>query len=308
LAEALHDSGQVGRATELLRSVLDRKRQALGPDDASTLVTQVNLADALVSGDQTDEAIELFRDVLTRLESSRGPDHPETLAAGQNLAVAYQSADRPADALPLLERSAARLEAVHGPTNPDTIASLSNLAAAYRATGRTSDARALYERVLDLTRTSLGADHPYTILALNNLAHAYRSEGRLDRMLELFRESAQAIERRHFEMADAGRVLGNFVNALEYLKHPDEAELWARKWLAVARRREGPDSPALADAIQDVGGILLRRGQKAEAEPLLAEALAIREKVQPDDAPEVQELRTMLDRARRPKAADPAPP
>jgi hypothetical protein len=49
------------------------------------------------------------------------------------------------------------------------------------------------------------------------------------------------------------------------------------------RRTHKPDSPVLADQLEGLGGNLLKQGRGSEAEPVLRECLAIREKAIPDD-------------------------
>ena len=62
-----------------------------------------------------------------------------------------------------------------------------------------------------------------------------------------------------------------------------EAEGLYRDVLARRRKAVQPDSPLLADDLAALGRYLLEQSRCSEAEPLLREAVAIREKATPDD-------------------------
>ena len=62
-----------------------------------------------------------------------------------------------------------------------------------------------------------------------------------------------------------------------------DAELLRRDTLARRRKLEKPDSPLLAGDLAQIGTNLLKQSKWSEAEPLLRECLAIREKALPDD-------------------------
>jgi len=207
-----------------------------------------------------------------------------------------------------------------GADHPDTLATLSNLATAYQATGRTADAIALFERVRDARVEKLGADHPHTLNTLNNLALAYWSLKRFDQSIPLFEDvlarREKKLGRQHPDtlktVADLGvnyKDAGRLAEAIPLLaeayraakKHPtlrsagaplldawvkagraaDAARL-IEELLADGRQQLPKDSPQLAGQLAQFGRSLLEAKAFTEAEPLLREALAIREKAQPD--------------------------
>jgi tetratricopeptide (TPR) repeat protein len=159
---------------------------------------------------------------------------------------------------------------------------MSNLAAAYQVAGKFDLALPLLEETLKLKTAKLGADHPDTLTSMNNLAAYYRVAGRPDLALPLYQEPAAGLEKLRFQHEYAGRIVPVLIAYHEQLGQLGWAEAWRRKWLAVVKERIGADSPPYAGELAALGLNLLRQKKWADAEPVLREALAIREKKDPD--------------------------
>jgi tetratricopeptide (TPR) repeat protein len=159
---------------------------------------------------------------------------------------------------------------------------MNNLAMGYRAAGKLDLALPLYEETLKLSKAKLGADHPDTLASMNNLAEGYKAAGKLDLALPLFEEAAAGVEKRRYQLENAGPIVNNLIGCLEQLQQFDQAEAWRRKWLAVVKERSGADSPPYAGELAALGLNLLRQKKWADAEAALRECLALRDKQQPD--------------------------
>ncbi len=138
------------------------------------------------------------------------------------------------------------------------------------------------EETLKLSKAKLGEDHPDTLRSMNNLAMGYQAAGKLDLALPLFQEVVEGMEKRHFQHQYAGLSVANLSGCHEQLKQFDQAETWRRKWLAVVKERSGADSLPYAGALAGLGLNLLQQKKWTDAEPVLRESLAAREKKQPD--------------------------
>ena len=249
-----------------------------------------------------------------------GPDHPDTLTTLDNLAAAYEAAGKLAEAIALFERVRDARVAKLGPDHPDTLITLNNLATAYMDAGRLPEAIALLERVRDAQIAKLGPDHPDTLTTLNNLAVAYwtRSDstnpclcsktcssgerpssaasirirrgrwptsgsttrtpaGSTRRSRCSRRPTAPAASSRTF----AGSVLRSSMPTPRPAGRP-RPRRWSQEFLADARKAAPKDSPQLAVPSFSPASSLLQVKAYAEAEPILRECLAIREKTQPD--------------------------
>src|SRR5215207_3458560 len=114
-----------------------------------------------------------------------------------------------------------------------------------------------------------------------NLALAYRDVGKPDRALPLFRAAAAGVENGQFVHQHADQILRNFAGCLEYFRHWDQAEAWRRKLLTVVKTRRGAGSPWYASDMVPLGANLLAQKRFADAEPVLRECLASRERTAP---------------------------
>jgi tetratricopeptide (TPR) repeat protein len=320
LAEAYGAVGQVHEAIALYERIRDAWIARLGPDHTNTLTMLNNLAEAYLAAGKLPDAIALFERVKGAQTARLGPDHPDTLTTLNNLALAYEKTGKLRDAIALFERVKDAWITQLGPDHPKTLTTLNNLAGAYTAGGRLGEGIALYERVRNAQTARLGPDHPNTLTTLNNLAATYWSTGALDRSVPLFEEVLKREEaklgREHpltqqtaanlgVNYKDAGRIDkaiplleeayrargrspklrpygGPLLDAYTKAGRSAEAVKLAHEFLADARKTTPKDSPQLAAAMATVSPALLQVKAYAEAESLLRECLAIREKNDPN--------------------------
>jgi tetratricopeptide (TPR) repeat protein len=165
-----------------------------------------------------------------------------------------------------------------GPDHPDTLTSMNNLALGYRDAGQLDKALPLYEETLKLRKAKLGPDHPHTLTSMGNLALGYQAAGQLDKALPLLEEAAQGLEKRRFQHEHAHLIIPDTIKAYEQARQFEQAARWRQKWLAHVKATAGADSPAYAGELATLGSGLLEHQQWTDAEKLLRECLAIREK------------------------------
>jgi serine/threonine protein kinase/uncharacterized protein YebE (UPF0316 family) len=284
LATAYLTAGRTAEAIALHEATLQRREAKLGPDHPDTLGSRNNLAAAYRAAGRTAEAIALHEATLQLMETKLGPDHPSTLTSRNNLAETYQSAGRTAEAIALHEVTLKLRESKLGPDHPDTLQSRNNLAVAYLAAGRTAEAIVLHEATLRLLESKLGPDHPYTRASRGNLAMAYRAAGQLDRAVLLLEQALQGFRPEvgpdhPYPLATAQLLADTYATTGQHAK----AELLSRQGLERARKQFGAADPRTAGAMAQLAMSLVQQRKWTEAEPVLRECLAIREKAQPDD-------------------------
>ncbi len=282
LAMAYESAGRLEQAIALHEQTLELRRAKLATEHPDTLQSMNNLARAYQSAGRLEEALPLFEQTLELKRAKLGTEHPSTLTSMNNLAEAYRSAGRLEEAIALHEQTLEFMRAKLGPEHPHTLTSMNNLAWAYESAGRLEEALPLYEQTLELMRAKLGPEHPSTLASMNNLAGAYRSAGRLEEALRLYEQAARGIEARRFQHEHAARIVANYIAALEAASRRQDAGAWRRKWLAVVAERAGAESPEYAGELALLGGNLLAQQQYAEAERVLAECLAIRQRLAPE--------------------------
>jgi tetratricopeptide (TPR) repeat protein len=320
LALAYQAAGQLDKALPLHEETFQLTKAKLGPDHPHTLTSMSNLAVAYQVADRLDLAGPLLEQTLRLRKARLGPDHPDTLRSMNSLAEAYRAARKLDLAVPLHEETFKLTKALLGPDHPDTLKTMNSLAETYQDAGKLDLAVPLYEETLKLRKVRLGPDHPDTLWTMNNLATAYRQAKQPDKSIPLFEETLKRAEaklgRDHLNtlqtVVNLGvtyKEVGRLKEALPLLEEAYRAtkkypklrwvgtlllDAYAKagetaKWcnlfpehLAAARQALPKDSPQLASLLAEISLGLLQQQKGAEAEPLLRECLAIRQKAMPD--------------------------
>ena len=232
-----------------------------------------------------EKAERQWRSVLEAARRRLGGESREALTALGELAHILRHRGRiDADTLELAKTASEGLARSLGPNHPDTFSSRHNLALAYLDAGRTDDAITMLEATLKQREAKLGLDHPYTLSSRNSLAVAYRAAGRIDDAIKIHEAT---LKQREAKLGpDHPHTLirrNNLVAAYQDAGHAAEAEPLLRDGLERARKQFGPADPRTAGAMASFGSNLIQQRKWAEAETILRECLAIRQKAQPDE-------------------------
>jgi serine/threonine protein kinase len=317
----LHNLGNAYRAAHrpdeavpLLEDVLARRKVLHGPDHFATLRTKESLGLAYLGTGRLGRALPLLEDAANKQEIKLGLGHPDTLASLTALGRAYEATGRFDKAIPRYEQVVEGLTARFGADPVPTLASRTDLAVAYLYAGRTADASRVFEQVLRQAEARLGRDQPFTQVARGGLAAARRKEppaeghepapganGAEDQA------TLEAWDHYAFHLGATGRpaqaadeyrsLLAAGLRA--FRAGTQRAEQWAIDYCQFVANTGRTDAEATASARAILGdgtprmlgfaGVLaqhaarlLSRDQAAEAEPLLRDCVAIREKGQPD--------------------------
>ena len=222
---------------------------------------------------------------LKQRESKLGPDHPDTLTSRNNLAAAYLAAGRTAEAITLHEATLKLRESKLGPDHPDTLTSRNNLAAAYLAAGRTDEAIKMHEATLKLTGVEARPRPP---------RHAHQPQPTWRRPTSppasLTGRSRSSSRPSKASGRSSARTIPRTLSAEQFLADAYAAAESTPRPRRLLRERSGAGSQAVRGgrpdtrpAMASLGSNLIQPRKWAEAEPILRECLAIREKAQPDD-------------------------
>jgi serine/threonine protein kinase len=283
LASAYLAAGKTAAAIDLFEKVRDAQITKLGPDHPDTLLTLHNLATAYRKVGKTAEAIELLEKLRDVHIAKLGPDHPHTLTTLHSLAVAYQAVRKTAEAIDLFEKVKDARIAVLGADHPDTLMTLHNLAVAYGWAGKLKQAVVLLEDILPKTIKVLGVDHPNTFLSALNLAACYRDSQRLTEAAKLMDEWLPRIRAKLGPGHPTSQLAAQTAATIYEAGGQFARAVAVRVELLSGLRQQLPaDDPQLANALAQLGLIMLQAGQAADAEPILRECLAIRQKKQPE--------------------------
>jgi tetratricopeptide (TPR) repeat protein len=136
----------------------------------------------------------------------------------------------------------------------------------------------LFEKVLKIREAKFGRDDLQTLNAMANLGVNYRDANRLQDAIPLLEAAHQAAKKYPNLRWVTVELLATYAKAGEKAKLAN----LLREQLVEARKALPKDSPQLAQELARASLTLLQARAFAEAEPLLRECLAIREKTQPD--------------------------
>jgi WD40 repeat protein/serine/threonine protein kinase len=204
----------------------------------------------------------------------------EALAALSRHAEQHLLTGNPDLALPLLVEIAKVKKVKLGPEDPETLAALDKLGDAHSRMGQVDKAIPVFEEIVKVREAKFGRDDRETLNAMGKLGGFYKVAGRLKEAIPLLEAAYRAAKGdpqlawgRANELMDAYRQAGEF----------DKVAVVLLELLPEVRKQYPKDSPQLAGVLAAAGGSLLEKNKWVEAEPLLREALAIREKTQPED-------------------------
>ncbi|MDB5805826.1 MAG: uncharacterized protein JWN73_3148 [Betaproteobacteria bacterium] len=258
LGLVLERQGNFSGAELLLRRALAIKEKKQGKDNPDTAVTLANLARVLDRQGKSGQLAQVGAAGVTGVTQPAAAGAAAGSAAAQQLAAQAQSAAGQGDfsqAEALHRRALAVHEKELGPEHPTTLATLTNLGNVMLLQGKFKQAEQVFRRVLAAREKVLGPEHPDTAVSLNNVANA---------LFEQFKQDEGA--------APASRRLRSAT------AQQPEAEVLYRRALAIQEKQLGPNHPALAATLNNLGVLLAGRGLYPDAEAMHKRAIAIAEK------------------------------
>ncbi len=213
------------------------------------------------------------------MKAKLGPNHPDTLVSMNSLATAYQATGKLDQAVPLFVETLKLMKANLGPDHPETLIAMNNLAGAYRHARKLDLALPLFAEALRLSQAKLGPDNLTTLATAFNMAEAYMAAGKQDQSLPLL-EYVYQRGKKYSRLRGVGHVL---LDGYAGAGKMEQAVALAKDLIADSRI-SFPGKPPTGYAVGK-GCFTIATGpcSSTEAEPLLRECLAIREKTQADE-------------------------
>jgi len=306
-------------AEVFLAHLLPRVSDALGENHRETLRTRSVLAIAQSGIACTTDAERSYVAVAQGYRHLLGEGHPLTLTARSNLGAFLEEQNRLDEAEVELRAALAGRRAVLGEAHPQTIMSVAHLGSLARVRGDFGTAEELFQEALHRGRKALGPDHPTVLDWLGSLGHLRWAQKRFREAVPCFREAVERgartlhpnDSRLRLAKANLGvnlRESGDLEEAVRWLTEayrgdgtePDpkfapellssfakagktkEALNLRRELLAEARTTLPAGSVALASKLSECGLQLMLGEEHVDAEALLRESLAIREREEPE--------------------------
>jgi eukaryotic-like serine/threonine-protein kinase len=276
--------GEFAEARRHLERAVQLRAERLGADHLDTLAGKHELALLYHHQGNCDRAEPLYREVLQARSARLGADHPATLRSKFSVALLHVSRGKYDLAAPLFREVVQANSARLGPDQLLTLRATENLAGIYNAQGKYEQAEPLVREVLQGYADRLGADHPSTLSAKHNLALLYVNQRKYHRAEPLMREVVHGVTT---QQGAGGRFTLCVTNDLALLYHLqgkyDRAEPLLRRVADALKQQAGADSPQYAGQLAVLGLNLLKHKKYAEAEAVLRDCLAARDREGPDD-------------------------
>ncbi|MEZ5965853.1 MAG: protein kinase [Planctomycetota bacterium] len=278
-----HALGEYALAEQHLRQAAAILEDHRGPDAWPRIELLYDLASALAASGRWHDAEPIVTEIDTRARALRGPEHPYSrgiLDLRAKAAFDAGHAEVAADALRRLlaldERDGRYLAVIQ---------TLGNLSQVLLATGKLEEAEQLARRGYDMSVARLGPDHTVSFRAGRKLLGLY---ARTDQDERLAATAEPLLARARTKLgADHPDTMGietYLANALTRLARYDVAEPIYRRLVAHQERRLGRLHAQAIIALTGFASLLEAKGELAEAELRLGDALArLREQRGTDD-------------------------
>ncbi|HUG75829.1 MAG TPA: serine/threonine-protein kinase [Acidimicrobiia bacterium] len=293
LALLLRDSDPE-RAQAILRRVVARRSESLGPAHDLTLEATASLSRVLRNPAHYAEAESLDREILEQRRATLGPDHARTLRAVNSLAGTLFNTQRYEQAAELYRDALTRSRATLGPDHPDTLRLGGNLAATYSVLGRYGDAEAIQRQVLATRVRVLGENHVDTGLSLHNLGMVLLRQAHYDEAESVFRRAVDA----RTEGSTGGALYSQsyLADTLRELGRATEAEEVYLQTLKEQKRHFDADFPDIWRTTLGLAELRVQQGDRAEATKLAQQAMDNFRRIYGEEHPQVASCLVLLSR------------
>jgi eukaryotic-like serine/threonine-protein kinase len=177
LANSIAAAHRAAEAEPLIRAVLAKRTEVLGPQHTETLMTVTSLANDLYLQDRYKQAAETALPAANGLESTLGPEHWLTADAWQVYGNAACRAGQTADGLAALRRSAAEKEKRLGANAWRTLGNSADIGSCLRLMHRFDEAEPVLLAAIKGLRASRGEKFYLTQAAIVDLRDLYSDRG-----------------------------------------------------------------------------------------------------------------------------------
>ncbi|KIW59391.1 hypothetical protein PV05_03844 [Exophiala xenobiotica] len=275
LAVALTEQGRFQEAESVCLTGIDQALQAVGDRHITTLALYNALGRIYILTGKYEEADELYATKLQ--EQSVGTE--ADIYVLEHMAVLRRCQQRIPEAMDLKRRSEVLMKSILGENRPEYINMQGNVLSDHMADPElfTPDVERDVMANIHSKKVLFGARHPSTISTMCDLAYAYLMKDRIVEADAIFKELSDSI--RQVKSPDKyAKILGKRADVCFRLERLDEAERFEREALAVRRSIFDEDNVAVLTNKSNLASTLSAQGRHPEAEELLREVVAGRER------------------------------
>lgn len=284
-AYQLINVGNVQQAVALVSRALDLRLRGSGEHSELFALALNNAAEIMKRCQQYPKAIEQLRRSIEILRKFNGPKMQDTLAAAlNNLGHLMLELGQATQSILVLQEAMQTMERVVGPDHQDLANVLNNLASALQARGQMGDlqqAMQMQARAIQIRQFRLGSRHPLVAQSMSNMAALYFSQGHVNEALPLMQravEIARLMENMSERDDDLGTYMNNLASAYQMMGRLPEAAPLFEEALGMLRKSVSTNPRNLAQAMQNLAGVLLDMRHLDRAQALFLESLPLFER------------------------------
>jgi len=279
LTYIVDDQGRDAEALDMMKTIFDLESRKLGPEDPRTVHAMQDLGSYYLGVHQYARAEPLLKRALEFQTRRLGYDDLQTLYTIETLATLYIYQAKYAEADALLTKALESCRRVYGPDHPHTQRETFGLVRVLFGEGKYPEAEKVCAEGLGAMQRVKGPRHPDTLTTARQLGQIYTEEGKSAQATSLLEKTAQDFREilgpAHPRTLSAEVALGW---AYDYHGDLSRAEqIW--QGALQGYRHLGADGESDAANVGELLGQNLAKQRKyEEAEPLLRQALAFRER------------------------------
>jgi len=287
LASTFNSLGLHADAEPLVRSALETRRAALGPDHEDTLLSLHSLGALLSTLGRFDEALPILREVYERRARALGPDDVATLRSGTSLGMLHRGRGDLEEAQRILGDVLAAQRRTLGDDASDTLRTLNNMGVVFATQEKYDEAEACWRELVERRRRTLGEDDPSYLSSLGNLGALIQARGRFAEARPMLAQALAADRRRRGDLhADTLVSMAQLASLFQESGELAEAESLWRECLQGRVTTLGAESPATLRTQSALADVLHSRGNDGEALKLLQPALDAQRRLFGDQHPD----------------------
>jgi serine/threonine-protein kinase len=282
LSMVRRDAGDLAAAERLAREALEMRRRLYPGDHPDVAQGTHYLAGLLRRRGDLRQAVPLYEQALAMRQRLYRGDHVDIAESLTDIAMVHERTGDLAGAERMAAQALAMYRRLLGEDHPLVATATGNLGLIVGRRGDADSAEHLLRRALATQRHVFGDAQPQVAMAERLLALQLTRRGAYDEAATHYRASL-AVLRAAFgddnpEVALSLHGLGRVLRLQGQLA---EAESYLRQALRVRRAALGEQHPLTANTMNELGALLVTRGGRdalAEAEPLLLQALEVRQR------------------------------
>ncbi|KAK2714306.1 hypothetical protein QYM36_008760 [Artemia franciscana] len=187
-ASFLFCKGSYQKALAILKSVFERRKEILGPNNPGTLDIQAEIAKVLYRQGMFQEALNVLEDIVQKQSEMLGLNHKDTLGTRRFVALVLHRQGENEKSLDIYEEVYKKQKEILGLNHSDTLNTIFHMSMVLSEQGKLEEALKIFKEVFEMQKEALGANNIATVNAKNNIAMVLSKQGKLEEALEIFKE------------------------------------------------------------------------------------------------------------------------